>query len=125
MGSFLAFKGVVLYHAYGPSPHLFGIAALDDERYGGLTMWIPGAGMLAVATMLTIRNFALEEERRERRRPVASASAADLLAARRAANRNMALGLVCFAAIVLLITVATVLLYHFGNARRFLAFLGG
>ncbi|HEV2302885.1 MAG TPA: cytochrome c oxidase assembly protein [Stellaceae bacterium] len=123
LGSFLAFKSVALYHAYGPSPHLFGIAALDDERYGGLTMWIPGAGMLAAATLLTIRNFALEEERRERRRPATGASAADLLAPRRAANRKMALGLCGFAAIVLLITIATVLLYHFGSEHRFLALL--
>jgi putative membrane protein len=124
LGSFLAFKGVVLYHAYGPSPHLFGIAALDDERYGGLTMWIPGAGMLAVATMLTIRNFALEEERRERRRPAAVTNAADFLAARRAANRKMALGLLGFALIVLLMTVTTVLVYHFASEHRLPALLG-
>ena len=119
LGSFLTFKSVVLYHAYGPSPHLFGISALDDERYGGLTMWIPGAGMLAVATMLTIRNFALEEERRERRRPAIRESATEFLAQRRAANRRMALGLLSFAAIVLLITVTTVIVYHFGSERRF------
>lgn len=124
LGSFLAFKGVPLYPAYGPSPHLFGIAALDDERYGGLTMWIPGAGMLAVATMLTIRNFAMQEERRERRRPPGGVRAADLFAARRAANRKMALGLLGFAAIVLLITVTTVLVYHFASGHRLLALLG-
>lgn len=123
LGSFLAFKGVVLYHAYGPSPHLFGIAALDDERYGGLTMWIPGAGMLAAATLLTIRNFAIQEERRERHRPVLRESGADFRARRRAANRRMALGLCGFAAIVLLVTLVTVLVYHFGSRHRFLALL--
>jgi putative membrane protein len=123
LGSFLTFKSVVLYSAYGPSPHLFGISALDDERYGGLTMWIPGAGMLAVATLLTIRNFALDEERRERRRPAVRESATEFLARRRAANRRMALGLLSFAVIVLLITVTTVLAYHFGSARRLLVLL--
>ena len=124
LGSFLAFKSATLYHAYGPSPHLFGIAALDDERYGGLTMWIPGAGMLAVATLLTIRDFAIEEERRERRRPAGSGDAAKLLAERRAANRRVALGLALFAAVVLLLTLATVLAYHFGSERGILTRLG-
>ena len=117
LGSFLAFKGVVLYHAYGPSPHLFGIAALDDERYGGLTMWIPGAGMLAVAALLTIRNFAIEEERREQRRSKRRETAAERMARQRSANRKMALRLLSFAAIVLLLTLTTVVAYHFGSER--------
>lgn len=113
LGSFLAFKSVVLYHAYGPSPHLFGIAALDDERYGGLTMWIPGAGMLAIATLLTIHRFAFEEDRREARHPAAPETVPEFLARRRATNRRLARGLLIFVGIVFLITLTTVFVYHY------------
>jgi putative membrane protein len=123
LGSFLTFKSVVLYHAYGPSPHLFGISALDDESYGGLTMWIPGAGMLAVAALLTIRNFAIDEERRALRQPAVRETMAEFRAHRRAANRRTAFGLLAFAGVVLLITVTTVTLYHFGSGRLFAALL--
>lgn len=113
LGSFLAFKSVVLYHAYGPSPHLFGIDALDDERYGGLTMWIPGAGMLAVAILLTIGRFGLEEERREARQPAPRETVPEFLARRRAANRRLARGLLMFAGIVFLVTFTTIIIYRY------------
>jgi putative membrane protein len=122
LGSFLAFKSVVLYHAYGPSPHLFGIPALDDESYGGLTMWIPGAGMLAFATMLTIRRFAAEEERRDRQRPAAPAAPpTERLARQRAANRKMALGLAAFAGSVLALSLMVVAFYHYAANHALLA----
>lgn len=125
LGSFLAFKPAVLYHAYGPTPHPFGIAALDDERYGGLTMWIPGAGMLAFATMLTIRRLAAAEERRDQHRPQAPASAAEFFARRRDANLRMARGLLAFAAAVLGLTVAVVAAYHYGGTQGLPALLSG
>lgn len=115
LGSFLAFKSVVLYRAYGPSPHLFGIDALADERFGGLTMWIPGCMMLALAAALAIRHFAREEERREARRPAGREWAAERLRNQRSQNRRMALGLAFFALAALAITVGTVLVYRYAQ----------
>jgi putative membrane protein len=115
LGSFLAFKSAIVYPGYGPSPHLFGINAADDEHFGGLTMWIPGSMMLALAALLTIRHFAREEERREGRRQAARERGGEWLLERRSANRRMALGLLSFAAVVLAITVGTVLLYHYAQ----------
>lgn len=121
LGSFLAFKSVSLYHAYGPSPHLFGISALDDELYGGLTMWIPGGGMFAFAAILTIRRMANDEERRAAQRPDAGEVAtAESFARQRAANRKMALGLLSFSGLVALVTVVTVTVYHYAAAHSLL-----
>ena len=115
VGSFLAFKNTILYPAYGPSPHLFGIAAIDDERFGGLIMWIMGSEMLALAAILTIRHFASDEERREVRRQAVRERTADWFLERRTANRRLALGLVSFSGVILLITVGTVLVYHYAE----------
>ncbi len=122
LGSFLAFKSVSLYLAYGPSPHLFGISALDDELYGGLTMWIPGGGMFAFATVLAIRRMASDEERRTAHLPDAVAvTTAESFARQHAANRKMALGLAAFAVVVVLITIATAVLYHYATSHALLA----
>lgn len=115
LGSYLALKSTVLYSGYGPSPHLLGIPAAEDENLGGLTMWIPGCMMLALAAILFIRHYAREEDRREARRRASRENMSGRPLDLRSANRKVAVTLVSFAAAIFLIAVGTVLVYHFAQ----------
>jgi putative membrane protein len=39
---FIVYADHVLYPAYASSPRLWGLSPLEDQRLGGLIMWIPG-----------------------------------------------------------------------------------
>ncbi|MDE3080639.1 MAG: cytochrome c oxidase assembly protein, partial [Paracoccaceae bacterium] len=39
LGAILTFKEIVIYPAFGPSPRLFGMTAMDDEAAGGFMNW--------------------------------------------------------------------------------------
>lgn len=40
---YIALSDSLLYPAYASAPRIMGITPLDDQQYGGLIMWIPGA----------------------------------------------------------------------------------
>jgi putative membrane protein len=42
VAAFITFADTVLYTWYEVAPRTFGLSALDDQRLGGLLMWIPG-----------------------------------------------------------------------------------
>ena len=42
VGMFLTYADRVLYPAYEAAPRIWGISPLEDQRLGGLIMWIPG-----------------------------------------------------------------------------------
>jgi len=119
LGSYLSFKQGVLYHAYDVMGRIW-LSPTLDERFGGLTMWIPGSMMFAATTMVMIYRWAVQEERaaaRLQEAGVAVPTVAEFLASRRSANRKMAIGLVAFAATVLLISLTVVLTYHYSGDR--------
>ncbi len=117
LGSYLSFKGVVLYHAYDQVGRLWGLAPGTDEHYGGLTMWIPGSMMFAATAMLMIYRWAQQEDRSLARRMAAGGqvSGAEFRVRRQAANRKMAAGLVAFVATVAVITFSSVMIYHYAK----------
>jgi putative membrane protein len=39
---YITYADRVLYPAYAVAPRIFGLSPLDDQRVGGLVMWIPG-----------------------------------------------------------------------------------
>jgi putative membrane protein len=39
---FIVYADHVLYPAYASAPRLWGLSPLEDQRLGGLIMWIPG-----------------------------------------------------------------------------------
>lgn len=122
LGSYLSFKHQVLYHAYDEMGRLWGIGALTDETFGGLTMWIPGSMMFVATAMLMIYRWAQQEERSfARSGPGRPVTAAEFVMQRRAANRKMAFGLVCFMLTVAAVTFTTVLFYHSGGTAGGLA----
>jgi putative membrane protein len=44
----LTYADTSLYPAYAAAPRIWGITPIEDQRYGGLLMWIPG-GMIFFA----------------------------------------------------------------------------
>jgi len=108
LGSYLSFKHGVLYHAYDAMGRYW-LSPIVDERFGGLTMWIPGSMMFAGTSILMIYRWALQEERLTARRydlGTAPPTVAEFVASRRSANRRMAIGLLAFAASVLIISLS-------------------
>lgn len=117
LGAYLSlFKHSVLYRAYDEVGRLWSIDPLVDERFGGLTMWIPGCMMFAAAAMLMVYRRGLHEDQTAgRRRNEAVATASETRARQRQQNRKLALGIVGFAATVLAITFAVAILYHYAT----------
>ncbi len=54
-----------LYPAYGDAPRLFGLTPLEDQRLGGLIMWIPGGLVFVVVLTVVFFRWARAEERGE------------------------------------------------------------
>ncbi len=52
---FVTYADVVLYPAYAAAPRVTSLSALQDQRLGGLIMWIPGS--LIVVTVVTVIFF--------------------------------------------------------------------
>ena len=62
LGSYLSFKDTRLYPAYDEQSSL-GLAALADERLGGLIQYVPGSMMLVLGVILVLRNWSRWESR--------------------------------------------------------------
>jgi putative membrane protein len=115
LGFYLAFKHRLLYRAYGEMGRLWGVSPIEDERLGGLLMWVVGGMMFAAAAMLMIGGWARREERADARRSASERVSAipTTPAFRRAANRRLAVGLLAFAASVLALTFGVALAYRY------------
>lgn len=115
LGGFLSFKTMPLYHAYDIMGRMFGLDAVTDERFGGLTMWIMGGMMFALSAILVLFRHGMEEERsaaRRQRLGTAGIHAATLAAGRNRANRATAIGLATFVFAVLSIALTSAILYE-------------
>src|SRR5690606_22821044 len=113
LGAYLSFKTVALYAAYAEMGRFWGLDALTDERFGGLTMWIPGGMMFGLAAIAVVWQRKRQEERSEVARlrlgddtPIA---AGDFVAARRSGNRTLALGMAFFVSLVFVLAVTVVM----------------
>lgn len=90
LGAGLALKDTALYTAYEQIGRLWEIGALEDERLGGLIMWIPGSVACLPAFLVVLRMWNSQEARLDERRRRGIAPPA---AATRAANYRVALWL--------------------------------
>jgi putative membrane protein len=119
LGFYLSFKHRLLYRAYEEMGRLWGVSPIEDERLGGLLMWVMGGMMFAAAAMLMVHRWASREEsvaaRRERQS--AALDAASRAAKQRAQNRTTAIGVLVFATGVLLLTFAVAVSYHYAGLR--------
>lgn len=95
LGVGLFLKDAALYVAYDDIGRLGHMSALDDERLGGLIMWIPGSAVWVPAFFVLLRRWDTHELRLHERRKRGIAPAAVATAA---ANYRVALwiGLVAF-----------------------------
>ena len=80
VAAMITLADVVLYPWYSPAPRVLGISPLDDQRYGGMLMWVPG-GMFYWVAMSFVwfvwvkregENDAREEAEREGSGPAAA-----------------------------------------------------
>ncbi|WP_241763189.1 cytochrome c oxidase assembly protein [Acidiphilium sp. PM] len=121
-GFYLSFKSVVLYDAYGRMAPFWHISALNDERFGGLTMWIPGSMMIALGALIALYRIASHEDRVAGRR-IALVGAPPVRnsqyhVGKRRDNLNLALGLVGFVGFMLIGTMIAAVVYdHMTNPQ--------
>jgi putative membrane protein len=124
LGSYLSFKNQLLYHAYDEMGRLWAIDPVIDERFGGLTMWIPGSMMFAGAGLLMVYRQARQEDRAMTRPRISGNIAlrsSDALLRPRPTNRGLAIRLLCGAATILIITFVTAMIYHYSARLPVLA----
>lgn len=68
LGAALALKDTALYGAYDQVGRLWGFTALQDERIGGLIMWIPGSAVCVPAFLALLHTWNSQEARMDARR---------------------------------------------------------
>jgi cytochrome c oxidase assembly factor CtaG len=49
VAALISLSDTVLYQWYAVAPRTWGLSALDDQKIGGLMMWVPGGLYLAGA----------------------------------------------------------------------------
>jgi cytochrome c oxidase assembly factor CtaG len=70
LGVVLAFAGTVFYTYYNDVPRVWNISTLDDQRIGGIIMWIPGSMMYLIAGLILVaRLLSVEERKRPQQQP--------------------------------------------------------
>jgi putative membrane protein len=52
VAALITFSGEVLYPWYEEAPRIFGLSVLDDQKLGGVIMWVPGALVIWMAITL-------------------------------------------------------------------------
>jgi putative membrane protein len=63
LGALFVFAGTPWYRFYAVQPRLFGTSVMDDQRLGGLLMWLPGDMMYVTATALLFFAMLSRDER--------------------------------------------------------------
>lgn len=58
---FIVYADHVLYPAYASAPRLWGLSPLEDQRLGGLIMWIPGGLFFYLLTSIVFFRWATTE----------------------------------------------------------------
>lgn len=117
IGSYLAFKGSVLYPAYATLGRLWELSALGDELLGGALIWIPSSMMGVVAVLIVIHMWGRQETKEEQRRNAElrrrgyghnepPMTAAELIQGAAGKNRTMALGFIAFVIAVFTAAIA-------------------
>jgi putative membrane protein len=59
----LTYADSSLYPAYAAAPRIWGITPIEDQRYGGLLMWIPGGMIFFAFASVRFFQWAASEEK--------------------------------------------------------------
>ncbi len=70
LAAILTFADAPLYLFYVTAAHPFGMSALEDQRLGGLLMWLPTHFVLLVVLAVTFLQWFLESDRQNEQEPV-------------------------------------------------------
>lgn len=62
LGVILAFIGEPIYTYYTAVPRLWSLSVLDDQRIGGVIMWVPGSMMYIIAALILISRLLQRED---------------------------------------------------------------
>jgi putative membrane protein len=65
VAAFITFAHVPLYSWYALAPRFMGIAALEDQRLGGLIMWVPGGLFYWVVMSIVFFRWSARESRHD------------------------------------------------------------
>jgi|DewCreStandDraft_2_1066082.scaffolds.fasta_scaffold00538_7 putative membrane protein len=76
VAAFITLSESVLYPWYQLAPRTFGLDPLDDQRLGGVLMWVPGTLALWVGIAVLFARWLREERRFDRAAPGSLAAAA-------------------------------------------------
>lgn len=117
IGSYLAFKGPVLYSAYAQLGRLWNLSALGDELLGGALIWIPSSMMGVVAALIVVHMWGRHETKEEQRRSMMlrrrgyghnepPMTATELIQGAARKNRTMAFGFAGFVTAVFVAAIA-------------------
>jgi len=63
LAAILTFSSMPLYSFYVQAPHVFGLNVMDDQRLGGLLMWLPTHMVLLLIASITFQKWFTEEDR--------------------------------------------------------------
>lgn len=63
-GVVLAFATEPIYTFYTAVPRLWNISVLDDQRLGGIIMWVPGSMMYIIAALVLIAQMLANEDKK-------------------------------------------------------------
>jgi putative membrane protein len=74
VSAFITMSDEVLYRFYGEAPLLFGLTPLEDQRLGGLLMWIPGMLIFWAAITAVYFRWTKDEIRSWRKAPGSAVS---------------------------------------------------
>ncbi|HSH03745.1 MAG TPA: cytochrome c oxidase assembly protein [Anaerolineae bacterium] len=62
-GMALVFANEPFYSYYTTVPRIWGLSPLQDQRWGGIIMWVPGSMMMVLAGLIIIyRRFQIEDQ---------------------------------------------------------------
>jgi cytochrome c oxidase assembly factor CtaG len=64
LAAVLTFAHTPLYSFYVTAPHIFGLDALQDQRLGGLLMWLPTHMFLLLAIAITFFKWFVDSDRK-------------------------------------------------------------
>ena len=68
-GALLTFASQLWYPAYAATSAPWGLSPLDDQRLGGMIMWIPGGASYLIAALWLISEWISDESSVRRQRP--------------------------------------------------------
>lgn len=64
LGVAISFAEQVIYTYYLDVPRIWGIGVLDDQRLGGVIMWVPGSMMYIIVVLIIAARWLIEEEKK-------------------------------------------------------------